>query len=461
MLTVKPKGIARSKGAKTNPFFYSKKDGESFFGQREQQRSFFPSGYAMDKNSVLQAKLTIGQSNDKYEREADAMANKVIQRLALSAVQRKCTQCEDEENKNILQKKRSTWEKTQESRRQSEPSLSSVRYPNVESRLNTMKGRGDPLPATTRKQMENSFGMDFSGVRLHTDNHAAQMNKELHAQAFTHGSDIYFGSGKYDTNSTGGQHLLAHELTHVVQQTHIGNQLQRVVELRPPGPGEASAFNRVGQLIDRINEQSDRVRYFLRGNRLAYEDIPADEIILNPFGVRSPNFDRKMKAYIDREEVVPMRLITSAGFVGGGPLLVDSLQEAYVDLDDLLGRDDLSFQLNLIHMLTERFGVRDYERRIGTNMPEFNRVHRAGLEDEAAHLQSVIGDPTIRFNYEETRPNGSLVFAFRSAEGYRIFHVFRGAGRAERTGEIFVRMPDGRRLTVEALRSARRAAGQR
>jgi len=66
--------------------------------------------------------------------------------------------------------------------------------------------------------MEQSFGADFSSVRVHTDSASVQMNKEINAQAFTHGSDIYFNEGKYDTTSSDGQKLLAHELTHTVQQ---------------------------------------------------------------------------------------------------------------------------------------------------------------------------------------------------------------------------------------------------
>ena len=62
------------------------------------------------------------------------------------------------------------------------------------------------------------MGADFSNVRIHDDSNAAQMSKDLNAQAFTHGNDIYFNSGKYDTSSSAGQHLLAHELTHTVQQ---------------------------------------------------------------------------------------------------------------------------------------------------------------------------------------------------------------------------------------------------
>jgi len=91
--------------------------------------------------------------------------------------------------------------------------------PDIENRLNSSKGAGRPLPDNTRQQMESSIGADFSNVRIHDDSAAAKMNKDLNAQAFTHGNDIYFNSGKYDTTSSGGQHLLAHELTHTVQQS--------------------------------------------------------------------------------------------------------------------------------------------------------------------------------------------------------------------------------------------------
>ncbi|MCE7926807.1 MAG: DUF4157 domain-containing protein [Haliscomenobacteraceae bacterium CHB4] len=90
--------------------------------------------------------------------------------------------------------------------------------PDLQSRLDSTKGGGQPLPEDTRSSMESGFGADFSGVRVHTDSESVQMNKELGAHAFTHGSDIYFNEGKYDTGSTEGKKLLAHELTHTVQQ---------------------------------------------------------------------------------------------------------------------------------------------------------------------------------------------------------------------------------------------------
>jgi hypothetical protein len=88
----------------------------------------------------------------------------------------------------------------------------------VEGRLESQRGGGAPLPAETRSFMEPRFGADFGAVRLHTDSGAAQLSQELNAQAFTKGSDIYMGAGKFNPGTSSGNELLAHELTHVVQQ---------------------------------------------------------------------------------------------------------------------------------------------------------------------------------------------------------------------------------------------------
>jgi hypothetical protein len=227
--------------------------------------------------------------------------------------------------------------------------------------------------------------------------------------------------------------------------------LQRVVELRPPGRGEASAFERRDELVERINHQTPGVAYSLDGRALKYEVIVQTLV---------ENFDRKMMEFIDKAEVVPMRLITNEGLIDGQRLLIDSLQLAYVDLDDMLASSDLSFQLNLIHFLEERFRVKNYERRIGTSMDkDFPRAHRAGLEAETQHLREVIGDPTIDFVFEEDQGNGRIVFGYRSgAERYRIVHVFRPGGRGVQGGDVFVLTRDGRRLTIEELIAERRAA---
>lgn len=88
----------------------------------------------------------------------------------------------------------------------------------MEAKLKQSKGAGSPLPSESRRQMEGAFGHDFSNVRIHTDSNSVQMNRNLNAKAFTHGSHIYFNSNKYNTTNNQGKKLLAHELTHVVQQ---------------------------------------------------------------------------------------------------------------------------------------------------------------------------------------------------------------------------------------------------
>lgn len=88
---------------------------------------------------------------------------------------------------------------------------------NVESRVRN-SGGGQTLPESARSFFEPRFDHDFSQVRVHADSDSAQMAKSIQAQAFTHGQDIYFGGGKYNPDSSGGKQLLAHELTHVIQQ---------------------------------------------------------------------------------------------------------------------------------------------------------------------------------------------------------------------------------------------------
>ena len=90
--------------------------------------------------------------------------------------------------------------------------------PQVAANLKSTAGKGNRLPAKTMHEMNKSFGADFNNVRIHNDSEAVSMNQELHAQAFTHGRDIYFNEGKFDPNTSQGKFLLAHELTHVVQQ---------------------------------------------------------------------------------------------------------------------------------------------------------------------------------------------------------------------------------------------------
>jgi|GEM_PF-1303957 len=97
----------------------------------------------------------------------------------------------------------------------------------IESQLKSSKGGGTSLPNSTKKEMEQGFGANFSDVKIHTDSRAVQMNKDLGAHAFTNGNDIYFNQGKFDPESKSGKHLLAHELTHTVQQGASSASIQK------------------------------------------------------------------------------------------------------------------------------------------------------------------------------------------------------------------------------------------
>jgi hypothetical protein len=95
----------------------------------------------------------------------------------------------------------------------------------VSNKIETTRGGGNPMTDGTKSFMENRIGSDFSNVKIHTGDYAAQMSTELNAQAFTVGNDIYFNSGKYAPGTNDGKRLLAHELTHVAQQSSIGGAL--------------------------------------------------------------------------------------------------------------------------------------------------------------------------------------------------------------------------------------------
>lgn len=130
----------------------------------------------------------------------------------------------------------------------------------VESTIKSSKGSGSKMDPKTKAEMERGFGADFSKVKIHTGTKAEQMSSELGAQAFTHGNDIYFNKGKYDPESKKGKHLLAHELTHTIQQT--GMVQRAIVEKSSPNL-EADRFK--GNF--RLEQAHDDVKYIRKGSQ--------------------------------------------------------------------------------------------------------------------------------------------------------------------------------------------------
>ncbi|AOX00895.1 hypothetical protein BJP34_16875 [Moorena producens PAL-8-15-08-1] len=174
----------------------------------------------------VQAKLEIRPAGDKYELEADRVAKQVVQQLHQSQSgklqQRQTLQGEgNQEVEEELQRKPRLQLKGDREGMSATPEL--------ESSIARSRGSGQPLSEGIREPMEKAFGgVDFSGVKVHTDGQSDQLNHSMQAKAFTTGQDIFFRQGAYDPGSQGGQELLAHELTHVVQQN--GGVVQGVLQ---------------------------------------------------------------------------------------------------------------------------------------------------------------------------------------------------------------------------------------
>ena len=255
---------------------------------------------------LIQTKLEVSQPGDPSEEEADRVADTVM-RLPEPTIsrhplvsshstplpQRACDQCEKEEavhpkstgvplavreddeeketvhracaacEEELVQQKNSEDEE-EAVPRSAEVGVKGPTSPPVStlaSSIRGMNGRGSPLPEVTRSFFETRFATDFSHVRVHTDSQAAETAKSINAKAFTVGPNIAFAHGQYAPESGPGKHLLAHELTHTVQQQSHASSQQSISRFNlvqrdpndqqpspqpdpdtPPGPGHPNYF---------------------------------------------------------------------------------------------------------------------------------------------------------------------------------------------------------------------------
>ncbi|WP_257236722.1 eCIS core domain-containing protein [Nostoc sp. 'Peltigera malacea cyanobiont' DB3992] len=201
----------------------------------------------------IQAKLTIGEPGDRYEQEADRVAAEVVRRINAPASAGRSVQRQEEAEEEIRAKPEITGlQRMKEPEEKLQAKLTLQRREaiagGVESTINRARGGGQPLDAGLQQSMGQAMGADFSGVRVHTDTQSNQLNQSIQAKAFTTGQDVFFRQGKYQPGSRGGQELIAHELTHVVQQN--GGTVQRSL-FHYPQLSSASASNRGMGLVQR------------------------------------------------------------------------------------------------------------------------------------------------------------------------------------------------------------------
>ena len=238
------------------------------------------------KSGALQAKLRIGQPGDKYEQEADRVADEVM-RMPEPEMQRQV----EEEEEEILQTKplvdqitplvqRQVEEEDEEEMLQAksrEDATSEV--PNdLESHINAIKGGGRPMAESERAYFEPRFGYDFSQVRVHTDAQAAESARGLNARAYTVGQDVVFGKGEYSHGTYERRRLMGHELTHVIQQQNKvlnnGSNIQRLGEDNPilgPLSQISSPTTTIGRILGRpLNSREIGVLRPVYGSHLNY-----------------------------------------------------------------------------------------------------------------------------------------------------------------------------------------------
>lgn len=201
--------------------------------RRSQQSFDFSQTRTQFSTMGIQARLTINAPGDIYEHEADAIARQVATQQSMGhldgnhgyaiapvAVQHRVQRASDdssfpedaEEQLRQIQAGGNQDEEVQ--RKGTEPITAPA---TLASQLSTMAQSGQALSGETRARMENGFNADFSHVRIHTDSQAARVSRSIGAEAFTYGNDIYFGQNKFSDSSYGTE-LLAHELTHTIQQ---------------------------------------------------------------------------------------------------------------------------------------------------------------------------------------------------------------------------------------------------
>lgn len=204
----------------------------------------------LDGKPFFQPKLSINQPNDIYEQEADAMADSVMrketesyQNIFFKSTTSTNTEINPKTTENTIQKKENI-----DTEQSSNPGL--------ENYVEGLSSTGNKLSNQERNFFEPKFGYDFSDVKIHTDNKASESANSINALAYTTGNNIVFNKGAYSPETDNGKKLIAHELTHVVQQnTSVKRKIiqkaddpaavekdpqpaEVVVENRPPRPSD-------------------------------------------------------------------------------------------------------------------------------------------------------------------------------------------------------------------------------
>ncbi|MCP4157034.1 MAG: DUF4157 domain-containing protein, partial [bacterium] len=258
---------------------------------------------------TIQPKLTVGgESKNRYRQDAARVAKRVNH--------------PGETGNETLQTKQS-------------PNRTAIQEPGLQDQIQTLKGGGgQPLPETTRNYFEPRFGKDLGNIRLHTGTKANDTAASLHAQTFSTGNNIAFAHGYYSPGTTAGKKLLAHEITHTIQQQTTQNKGETLRLRQQPGPFTISdKYEKSHQekdfvffdwarpdYSDKAPEDSldskEKQKVFARKNDADKSKIPVNQIKLIGYASEEGNVNYNKRLIKRRLQAVKNLLKNEAGYQG-------------------------------------------------------------------------------------------------------------------------------------------------
>lgn len=174
----------------------------------------------------IQAKMVVGEAGDRYEQEADRLAPLIVRQINAPGFGEELQDSQPDIQEETPSKQLQTLQPTLQLKGESSGGAVS---PAIESTIVSAKGGGQPLEPGLQERFGQAMGADFSKVRVHTNARANALNQSVGARAFTTKQDLFFKRGEYQPGSRGGQELIAHELTHVIQQSKDNSQICRTI----------------------------------------------------------------------------------------------------------------------------------------------------------------------------------------------------------------------------------------
>ena len=245
-------------------------------------------------NLSLQKKLTVGEAGDKYEQEADSVAEKVVKKINTPSGEQSTSgqgvQRQEEEDLQMKPDISSIQRQEGEEEIQAKSTQPDQQVmaggdasTELETSIQTAKGGGQPLDGGLQRKMGKAMGADFSGVKVHTDSQSDKLNRSLSSRAFATGPNLFFKRGEYNPGSRSGQELIAHELTHVVQQGASPIQSKRESVTHSTGSNSVMLQMKKYTVKDNAHARDESLKNegikYKSGQEIEISDNPKDHII--------------------------------------------------------------------------------------------------------------------------------------------------------------------------------------